>query len=560
MSKLLISLNSHDEVHGVIGDSPVAYLRVATIIESGAKAIIWATTDELFPPSVKQHIDDGNLRFIRSDYDFENLTGEVSSCGRDDIDGVIDRLFVCLPGKFGTLKLQLYQYCRKNRIPINIADSPEYSTFSLLSTYNSGDFHLGISTSGKGCKLASRIKREVVSLLPSNIGEICKTVGQLRERIQAEDQPEDKVGDLEDDAITTTELNSLVEEFNMTREQKKLQRNRWLSQIVEYYPLSKLGDISVSDLTKAYSATSKERLTTVGIPVDGTKKKGKISLVGAGPGSVALLTMGAYQTIFDADLILADKLVPQQVIDLIPQHRTKLFIARKFPGNAEAAQEELLTLGLQALERGDKVVRLKQGDPYIFGRGGEEYNFFESHGYTPVVIPGLTSALAAPVVADIPVTHRDVADQVLICTGTGRRGAMPNLPEFNESRTTIFLMTLHRIIEIIPKLIEEKHWHSDLPVAIIERASSPDQRIIRTTLNKVAQAVEACGSRPPGLLVTGYACNVIPQKKSTSSSPTTTTNSSWWTVEEGYTSPEILSFLSMVSAHGDVIKPRDITV
>jgi len=559
MAKLLVSLNSNGEVHGVIGDSPVAFLRVATIIESGAKAIIWATSDELFPPSIKQHIDDGNVQFIRSDYEFENLTAGVSSYGRDDVDGVIDRLFVCLPGKFDKLKLQLYHHCRKNRIPVNITDSPEYSTFSLLSTYNSGDFHLGISTSGKGCKLASRIKREVVSSLPPNIGEICKTVRELRERIHAEDKLEDKIGDLEDDAITTTELNSLVEEFNMTREQKKLQRNRWLSQIVEYYPLSKLGDISVSDLTSAYSAATKEHSSTVVAPVD-EAKKGKISLVGSGPGSVALLTMGAYQTIFDADLILADKLVPQQVIDLIPQHRTKLFIARKFPGNAEAAQEELLTLGLQALSRGEKVVRLKQGDPYIFGRGGEEYNFFESHGYTPVVIPGLTSALAAPVVADIPVTHRDVADQVLICTGTGRRGAMPNLPEFNKTRTTIFLMTLHRIIEIIPKLIEEKHWHSELPVAIIERASSPDQRIIRTTLSKVADAVEACGSRPPGLLVTGYACNVIPPKKSTTSSPTTASDSSWWTVEEGYTSPEILSFLSMVSAHGDVIQNRDITV
>lgn len=530
MTNLLASLNCADEVHVVIGKSSIAYLRIASILSTGAKAVIIADSDSDFTPSVLNNIKENKLTFIQSDYDFDFIKSSLLSLGRSLTNNIIDRLFITLPSKYDQLKNVLYSFSVSNRIPINTADSAALSTFTLLSTHTDGDFQFGVTTSGKGCKLASRIKRELVSSLPPNIGEICNKVGQLRVSIRNEDglKKEDRnIGEHDDDAITTTLLNNLVEEFNMSEDQKKLQRSRWLSQIVEYYPLNKLADINIEDLTSVY--VNNKEISVKQAKSESSTRGGSISLVGAGPGSVSLLTLGAFQSIFDADLILADKLVPQQVIDLIPQHRTKLFIARKFPGNAEAAQQELLQLGIDALNRGERVVRLKQGDPYIFGRGGEEYNFFSSHGFKPIVIPGLTSALAAPVVANIPVTHRDVADQVLICTGTGRRGALPNLPEFNKTRTTVFLMALHRIVEVIPTLINEKGWDCDLPVAIIERASSPDQRIIRTTLKKVAEAVEACGSRPPGLLVTGYACEVI--EKGTDSP---------WVIEEGFEQPKDL--------------------
>ena len=146
-----------------------------------------------------------------------------------------------------------------------------------------------------------------------------------------------------------------------------------------YFPLTTLADLSLEDLSVAYKEYN-SIVKTEAEPKEPshkklkTGKKGSISLVGSGPGSVSLLTLGALQEIHSADLILADKLVPQQVLDLIPKHRTKLFIARKFPGNAERAQKELLDMELESLMKNEKVVRLKQGDPYIFGRGGEEFN------------------------------------------------------------------------------------------------------------------------------------------------------------------------------------------
>ncbi|KAL8867618.1 MAG: hypothetical protein Q9174_005546, partial [Haloplaca sp. 1 TL-2023] len=269
----------------------------------------------------------------------------------------------------------------------------------------------------------------------------------------------------------------------------------------------------------------------------------RIILAGSGPGSPSLLTLATHRAIQTATVILADKLVPSPILDLIPR-RTPLHIARKFPGNAEAAQNELLVLGLEALQKGETVLRLKQGDPYIYGRGSEEYAWFEERGFKPQVLPGITSALSAPLFAGVPCTSRGVSDQVLICTGTGRKGAAPKPPEYGESQTVVFLMALHRITELVDSLVaplpggkevdgEEDAqkgggWPRTTPCAVVERASCSDQRVIRSTLDFVVQAVECEGSRPPGLLVLGKACEVLKGR-----------GGSRWVVEEGFEGFEV---------------------
>jgi uroporphyrin-III C-methyltransferase len=299
---------------------------------------------------------------------------------------------------------------------------------------------------------------------------------------------------------------------------------RWLSQICEYYPLSKLCQLSPSDIDnlldqyredEGYHSSSSE----VSIPTL-PPRKGYITLVGSGPGHPDLLTQAALRAINTADLILADKLVPAEILALIPR-RTEIYIARKFPGNAERAQQELQSRGVVALRLGQHVIRLKQGDPYIFGRGGEEYLFFRSHGFEVSVIPGLTSALTATALAGITATHRGVADQVIICTGTGRKGAIPTPPEYVKSRTAVFLMALHRVEDLIGSLVGSG-WPDDVPCAVVERASCPDQRVIRTRIKFVAKTIEREGTRPPGLLVVGWACLVLHDETHEE-----------WTVEEG---------------------------
>ena len=422
-----------------------------------------------------------------------------------------------------------------------MVDTPNLCTFTLLSTHLDGPLQIGITTSGKGCKLASRIRREIASYLPTNLGAAIERLGTVRRRIWEEDhktyQADESTAEVEDDDSPAQRptFNRLVSEDD--HDAARTRRMRWLSQICEYWSLKSLASITDADIDtilRSYTSSSDP------VPNLGTSTRPRpepqIILAGSGPGSPSLLTVATHRAIRTASVILADKLVPAPVLDLIPR-RTPVQIARKFPGNAEAAQEELLNLGLEALRKGHTVLRLKQGDPYVYGRGAEEYAFFREKGYIPTVLPGITSALSAPLFAGIPATHRSVADQVLICTATGRKGAAPDPPPYIPTQTVVFLMALHRLSSLVDALTgagasaeaidsdrEARHWPKKTPCAVIERASCPDQRVIRSTLQHVCAAVEVEGSRPPGLLVVGWSCEVLTDLK----------GKGRWVVEDGF--------------------------
>lgn len=146
--------------------------------------------------------------------------------------------------------------------------------------------------------------------------------------------------------------------------------------------------------------------------------QGTITLVGAGPGSVDLLTVAAVNAIKTADVIVADRLVSENVLRLA---NGEVIISRKTYGNAEGGQEDIYQSCLKALSRGLHVVRLKGGDPFVFGRGGEEVLWFRHHGFEAKIIPGISSCIAAPVLSRIPLTTRGVADRFLVCTAYGKQ-------------------------------------------------------------------------------------------------------------------------------------------
>jgi len=390
----------------------------------------------------------------------------------------------------------------------------------------------------------------------------------MRRRIQAEDHLTHLAlsNDIDDEESLdqSASFNKLVTEADL--DAAKSRRIRWLSQICEYWPLRRLAAITDADVEAVLNSYASNpdssaphlESSTLALRSSTQSKRGRIILAGSGPGHPDLLTRATYKAILAADLVLADKLVPSGVLDLIPR-RTPVHIARKFPGNAEAAQEELLSLGLAGLRAGKTVLRLKQGDPYIYGRGGEEYDFFRKEGYAGriTVLPGITSALSAPLFAAVPPTQRAVSDQVLICTGTGRKGAPSAPPEYVPSRTVVFLMALHRIAGLVEDLTthglenaaaslagdksldspvaqggeqarsySRALWPLSTPCAVVERASCPDQRVIRTTLACVTAAIEEEGSRPPGLLVLGAACEVLVKPDGKGGRK--------WVVEEGF--------------------------
>lgn len=425
-----------------------------------------------------------------------------------------------------SLALQLAQLCRRLRIPVNVVDMPNLCTFSLLATYSDGPLHVGATASSRGCKLATRLRREISTFLPPGLGNGVEAIGQVRKKILGDNKSYDLVPESiyecedEDSLAQNHTFNSLFDPNNA--ESEKTRKIRWLAQICEYWPLRKLASLDsagISAIIDTYKSTSTSDLSSTTERSEIWPTKGRIVLAGSGPGHPDLLTKATYDAIFNADIILADKLVPAPVLDLIPR-RIDVFIARKFPGNAEGAQEELLEKGLNGLREGKNVLRLKQGDPYVFGRGAEEYDFFRKEGYLPIVLPGITSALSAPLFAGIPATHRGASDQVLVCTGTGRKGAAPDPPNYNTTQTVVFLMALHRAAFLVEALTAHRDvengasefktpWPKSTPCAVVERASCPDQRVIRTTLEHLAQAIEEEGSRPPGLLVMGRSCEVL---------------------------------------------------
>jgi uroporphyrin-III C-methyltransferase len=528
---LLTAQDCSGLIHLVIGSGPLAAARCAKSLEVGANPTILANPQAEIHYTLAKLVDEGRVKWIQRDF----KDSDLETLGRDEVDNVVDAVFVTT-GLKTLLSTHISSRCRRLRIPVNVVDAPNLCTFTLLTTHSDGPLQIGITTSGRGCKLASRIRREIVSSLPSNFGEAVDRLGTIRRRILEEDHAaefaSDATPEIEDEDIIPNQkhtFNKLVQPADLDPQIAKNRRMRWLSQICEYWPLRRLAGITDSDIStilSAYTATKSDKAPLAPSTLD-TRfvPRGRITLAGSGPGHPDLLTRATFNAIQSADFVLADKLVPAGVLDLIPR-RTPVQIARKFPGNADAAQEELLSLGLEALKQGKHVLRLKQGDPYLYGRGAEELAFFREHGFEAKVLPGVTSALSAPLFSQIPVTHRAVADQVLICTGTGRKGKSPDPPEYVKSQTVVFLMALHRLESLVTSLMadqgemnsrteNDEHkqrrtlWPRETPCAVVERASCPDQRVIRSTLEHVCAAVEEEGSRPPGLLVLGLSCEVL---------------------------------------------------
>lgn len=523
---LLTALDCRGHVHLILGTNPLAASRCAQSLAAGATPIVIAPTPETeLHYALQKRIDAGEVKWLQRPFQ----DADISTLGRPEIDGFVDAVFITARDQSPAATAEL---CRRQRVPVNVVDAPALCTFSLLSTHSDGPLQVGVTTNGRGCKLASRIRREIAASLPRDLGAACARLGDVRRRVQEEDGRGRVEGMATDDDSydQSASFNKLVTDADA--EAVKTRRMRWLSQVCEYWPLKRLAAVTDADVDQVLASYSNLQ-TLSPSPSTHSTPRGRIILAGSGPGHPDLVTLATHKAIQTADVILADKLVPSGVLDLIPR-RTPVSIARKFPGNAEAAQEELISSALAAFRAGKTVLRLKQGDPFVYGRGGEEIAAFRAAGVPDdriAVLPGLTSALCAPLFAGVPSTQRDVADQILVCTGTGKKGKPPNPPGYLASRTVVFLMALHRIVGLVEELTEPTApesgrvlWPKDTPCAVVERASCPDQRVIRTTLRHVAEAIEQEGSRPPGLLVVGRACEVL----------YTTDKGRAWMVEDGF--------------------------
>ncbi|KAI0087070.1 uroporphyrin-III C-methyltransferase [Irpex rosettiformis] len=439
------------------------------------------------------------------------------------------------------------QVCRSRKIPVNVTDTPDLCDFSFTSTHRfveaeSGEptsLQIGVTTNGKGCRLAGRVRRDIVTKLPKEIGGATRKVGTLRELARRKAEPSTVPQVNEDESVSTP--NNPVPQWSAENLESESEgegvrrRMKWVAQVSEYWPISKLAKMSEEEMhtvldgkTALASVDAGERIRSEALghhpgdsevnslhslPLPPPEVRGRILLVGSGPGHPSLLTVATHTALTKlADVVLSDKLVPDAVLALIPP-RVKVQIARKFPGNADGAQNELMEAAIEAAKKGLTVVRLKQGDPSVYGRAGEEVLYFRSRGYEPAVIPGVSSVLAGPTFAGIPVTQRGAAESFIVCTGVGRQGKEVKLPGYERGRTLVLLMGVARLPQILQTLLNAEvprrsgtAYPANTPIALIERASMPDQRVIFSTLSSIAQALESAGDqRPPGMLVIGWS-------------------------------------------------------
>ena len=238
---------------------------------------------------------------------------------------------------------------------------------------------------------------------------------------------------------------------------------------------------------------------------------GSLTLVGAGPGDPELLTIAALRAIADSEaLVICDRLVSPEIRELV---RGELRVAGKMPGCAEKAQQQIYEWCREGLVDGRRVVRLKIGDPFVFGRGGAEVlEIRERLGVEARVVPGVSSCLAAPLAAGVPVTHRGSAHQTLVSTGYGRgNSSSPELPPYDPMRTVVLLMAVGRLRSIAEDCVTSQNFPPDCPALVVEQAATPRQRTVLGDLSDIADLAALHAIKAPATVVFGDAVRALHQ-------------------------------------------------
>ncbi|EWM68003.1 MULTISPECIES: uroporphyrinogen-III C-methyltransferase [Micromonospora] len=238
---------------------------------------------------------------------------------------------------------------------------------------------------------------------------------------------------------------------------------------------------------------------------------GRVALVGSGPGDPELITVKGWRLLTEAEVVVADRLVPGLLLDEM-RPDVELVDASKIPYGPSRAQEEINRILVDRARAGKVVVRLKGGDPYVFGRGGEELLACAEAGVPVTVVPGVTSAIAVPEVAGVPVTHRGVAHEFTVVSGHLAPDAPASLVRWDALAglrgTLVILMGLKNLAAISATLIAHGK-PADTPAAVIQEGTTSAQRTLRSTLGAVAADVEAAALRPPAIVVVGDVVHAL---------------------------------------------------
>ncbi len=348
-------------------------------------------------------------------------------------------------------------------IPVNVVDDREASRFIVPAIIDRDPVLVAVSTGGTSPVLARRLRERLETLVPVKIGEFARWLQTLRRPARR------RLRDIH-------------------------ARRKFFEQLIDGPAAARF----VTGDTQGARRVAHQLLATNS---GARSAAGEVTLVGAGPGDPELLTLKALRALQDADLILHDRLVPQAILDLARRDAARISVG-KAAGSVGSTQAEINSLLIEHAQQGKRVVRLKGGDPFIFGRGGEELEALAQARINFSVVPGVTAAVGCAAYAGIPLTHRNHAHSVTFVTAHTGDGREPDWRALaTPGSTAVFYMGLARVQHIAEKLMEHGAAPS-LPAAIIAQGTLQNQRVIAATLARIGASGRA-NMESPALLIVG---------------------------------------------------------
>ena len=446
MDFLPIFMNVKGENCLVIGGGKIASRKVFMLLRAGAKVSVVS-------PELCQDLT------IRKD------EGEINHINRLFEDGDLDNCKIIIAATDDEkINSHVSQLAKSKNIPVNVVDAPDLCSFIVPSIIDRNPVQIAISTGGASPVLARLLRSRLETFIPAAYGRLAKLVESYREKVKTKFSNTDEI------------------------------RTFW-EKILE-------GPVA-DNLIAGKDKVARELLETAVENAKAPADRGEVYLVGAGPGDPDLLTFRALRLMQQADVVVYDRLVSQGVMDLVRRDAECIY-AGKERNKHTLPQESINALLVRLAQEGKKVLRLKGGDPFIFGRGGEEIETLTEENISFQVVPGITAAAGCSSYAGIPLTHRDYVQSCMFVTGHLKDGttdlnwdaiAQPN-------QTVVFYMGLQTVKELCKELV--KHGlPSTTPAALVEKGTTQEQKVHIGDLSTLHEIVEKNNVKAPTLIIVG---------------------------------------------------------